>query len=155
MPHSETDGGIKHIEFVPFVILVLLITSGTGYGLYRLSRLYFETPAPSVAVLPFLNLSQSPDDEYFSDGLTEEIQSLLVRVNEFQVVALNSTVQLKNTDLDMRKIAKRLSVDLSCWAHRVPDVIQSGTRRSATDHSLRNLLININLNFLNLGSFGV
>lgn len=112
VPHAETDGGVKHIEFIPFLILVMVVTAGAGYGLYRLSRLYFETPAPSIAVLPFANLSPSPDDEYFSDGLTEEIQNLLVRVNEFRVVALNSAYQLKGTNLDMRQVAQRLAVNV-------------------------------------------
>lgn len=121
--HEETDGGAQRMAFAPFVLLVVIISAGSGFGLYRLSRSYFEPPAPSIAVLPFVNFSQSADDEYFSDGLTEEIQSLLVRINEFRVVALNSTYQLKDTDLDMRSIARRLSVNV---------LLQGSVRRSGT-----------------------
>lgn len=121
--HEETDGGARRMSFAPFVLLVVIISAGSGFGIYRLSRSFFEPPVPSIAVLPFENISQSADDEYFSDGLTEEIQSLLVRINEFRVVALNSTYQLKNTDLDMRSIARRLSVNV---------LLHGNVRRSGT-----------------------
>ncbi len=80
-------------------------------------------PEPqSIAVLPFTNMSTAEDSEYFSDGLTEEIQSLLVRLNEFRVVALSSTYQLKGTTLDIPTVARRLDVDV---------ILQGGVRRSS------------------------
>jgi TolB-like protein/Flp pilus assembly protein TadD len=121
--HEETNGGVSRMAFAPFVVLTVILTGGAGFGLYQLSRSFFEPPAPSIAVLPFANFSQSADDEYFSDGLTEEIQSLLVRINEFRVVALNSSYQMKDTVLDMRSIARRLSVNV---------LLQGNVRRSGT-----------------------
>jgi TolB-like protein len=47
----------------------------------------FAPPPPSVAVLPFVNMSGDKEQEYFSDGLTEELLNSLSRINELQVAA--------------------------------------------------------------------
>ncbi len=120
--HEEAAGGAPRIAFLPFILLVGIVTIGTGYGLYYLSLRYWEPAAQSIAVLPFTNMSTAEDSEYFSDGLTEEIQSLLVRLNEFRVVALSSTYQLKGTTLDIPTVARRLDVDV---------ILQGSVRRSA------------------------
>ena len=48
---------------------------------------------PSIAVLPFLNLSGDPEQEYFADGMTEEIITALTRFHELLVIARNTTFQ--------------------------------------------------------------
>lgn len=110
--HEETDGGAPRLAFVPYMFLVAGITVGVGYGLYYISLEYWEPEPKAIAVLPFTNLSEANDTEYFSDGLTDEIQSLIARLDEFRVVALSSTYQLKNTDLGYPAVAKRLGVDV-------------------------------------------
>ncbi len=64
----------------------------------------------SVAVLPFANFSSSPDNEYFSDGITEEIINSLVKVNGLQVASRTSVFAFKNTQKDIRQIGKELNV---------------------------------------------
>jgi len=64
----------------------------------------------SVAVLPFADMSASGDQEYFSDGLTEEILNLLVRADELEVVSRTSSFQFKNTTLGIPEIAAELNV---------------------------------------------
>jgi adenylate cyclase len=65
---------------------------------------------PSVAVLPFANLSNDPDQEYFADGLTEDIITALSRLRWFFVIARNSTFAYKGEASDVRQIARDLGV---------------------------------------------
>jgi len=64
----------------------------------------------SIAVLPFANMSPSKDDEFFSDGLTEEIISALARIPEVKVIARTSAFALKGKQDDIRGIAGKLGV---------------------------------------------
>jgi non-specific serine/threonine protein kinase len=66
---------------------------------------------PSVAVLPFANLSADPDNEYFTDGLTEELISALANVEGLRIPARTSVYALKETNLDIQEIGRRLGVD--------------------------------------------
>ncbi len=65
---------------------------------------------PSIGVLPFLNLSDDKENEYFADGLAEEILNLLVRVRELDVTARTSSFFYKGKDMDIRAIARQLGV---------------------------------------------
>jgi len=66
--------------------------------------------APSIAVLPFANMSQNADDEFFSDGLAEEIINALVQVPGLKVIARTSAFAFKGKNEDIRKIAETLGV---------------------------------------------
>jgi TolB-like protein/predicted Ser/Thr protein kinase len=66
----------------------------------------------SIAVLPFANLSRNADDEYFSDGLTEEIITALTRVPGLKVIARTSAFAFKGKNEDVRRIATTLGVTL-------------------------------------------
>jgi TolB-like protein/class 3 adenylate cyclase/Flp pilus assembly protein TadD len=64
----------------------------------------------SVAVLPFVNMSRDPENEFFSDGITEEIINALTRVNGLKVTARTSSFAFKNHNEDVREIAEQLGV---------------------------------------------
>jgi len=64
----------------------------------------------SIAVLPFVNMSSDPEQEYFSDGITEEILNHLARNRELQVVARTSVFSFKGKDQDIRQIGELLGV---------------------------------------------
>ena len=64
----------------------------------------------SIAVLPFTNLSADPDNEYFSDGLTEELITDLSGVKALHVISRTSSLQLKGTTKDIREIGRTLGV---------------------------------------------
>ncbi|HEY1250094.1 MAG TPA: protein kinase [Thermoanaerobaculia bacterium] len=64
----------------------------------------------SVAVLPFRNMSPDPDAEYFSDGVTEEIISVLGHIPELHVAARTSCFAFKGKDTDVRQIGRELGV---------------------------------------------
>src|SRR3546814_9575323 len=65
---------------------------------------------PSIAVLPFLNLSGDPEREYFSDGITEDIITALSWVKWFFVIARNSSFTYKGRAVDVKRIARELGV---------------------------------------------
>jgi len=66
---------------------------------------------PSIAVLPFTNMGGEPEQEYFSDGLTEEIITGLAAWRAFPVIARNSTFAFKGKSPDVRGVAKELGAD--------------------------------------------
>jgi adenylate cyclase len=65
---------------------------------------------PSIAVLPFQNMSGDPEQEYFADGLAEDIITELSRFREFAVIARNSTFFYKGKPLDVSQVARDLRV---------------------------------------------
>lgn len=64
----------------------------------------------SIAVLPFVNMSTDRENEYFSDGISEEILNALVKVEELQVTARTSSFSFKGKDMDVREIGRQLNV---------------------------------------------
>ena len=70
----------------------------------------FNPPPHSIAVLPFVNMSGDKEQEYFSDGLTEELLNALARINELQVSARTSSFAFKGKNVDIGTIARQLNV---------------------------------------------
>jgi serine/threonine protein kinase len=70
-----------------------------------------ERAQPSIAVLPFANLSADPENEYFSDGMSEEIINALTKVNGLHVVARTSSFAFKGKNEDIREIGRKLHVE--------------------------------------------
>ena len=64
----------------------------------------------SIAVLPFVNMSADPENEYFSDGITEEIINALTTVKGLKVIARTSSFAFKNKNIDVRTIGDQLGV---------------------------------------------
>ncbi len=67
-------------------------------------------PQPSIAVLPFVNMSGDKEQEYFSDGLAEEIINALTQIPGLKVIARTSSFSFRGKEQDIRKIAEALSV---------------------------------------------
>ena len=78
-------------------------------------------PRSSVAVLPFADLSPQRDQEYFCDGLAEEVIAALARVRGLQVASRTSSFQLRGSGLDVRALAERMGVST---------VLEGGVRRA-------------------------
>jgi serine/threonine protein kinase/tetratricopeptide (TPR) repeat protein len=66
---------------------------------------------PSIAVLPFTNLSADPDQEYFCDGMAEEIINALTHIESLRVVARTSAFAFKGKSIDIREIGRKLDVE--------------------------------------------
>src|SRR6187431_217908 len=70
-----------------------------------------KQPANRLAVLPFVNMSADPENEYFSDGITEELLNALTKVDGLQVTSRTSAFAFKGKHDDVREIAIKLNVD--------------------------------------------
>jgi TolB-like protein/lipoprotein NlpI len=93
----------------------------------------FNPPPHSVAVLPFLNMSADAKQEYFSDGISEELLNSLTRLNELQVAARTSSFSFKGQNVDVSTIARKLNVGA---------VVEGSVRRSNTKVRITVQLIN-------------
>jgi adenylate cyclase len=105
------------------VVIALVVVAG-GVALWKsfrpstppievasVEQMAFPLPdKPSIAVLPFNNLSGDPDQEYFSDGLTEEIISALGSVPKLFVIARNSTFTYKDKPVKVQQVSEELGV---------------------------------------------
>jgi TolB-like protein/tetratricopeptide (TPR) repeat protein len=82
----------------------------------------FAPPPHSIAVLPFVNMSGDKDQEYFSEGLTEELLNSLSRITELQVAARTSSFSFQGEHPDIATVARKLNVGA---------VLEGSVRRSA------------------------
>ncbi len=87
--------------------------ANNGIMVPRRDELRGKTKQPNnrLAVLPFVNMSTDPDNEYFSDGITEELLNALTRVNGLQVTSRTSVFAFKGKNTDIRDIGVQLNVD--------------------------------------------
>lgn len=76
----------------------------------KISSLPTLSDKPSIAVLPFDNLSGDPEQEYFSDGITEDIITALSHIRQFLVIARNTTFTYKGQPVDVQVVARELGV---------------------------------------------
>ena len=93
----------------------------------------FAPPAHSIAVLPFVNMSGDKEQEYFSEGLTEELLNSLAEINELQVAARTSAFSFKGKDTDLDTIARKLNVGA---------ILEGSVRRSGNTVRITAQLIN-------------
>ncbi|MEE9166389.1 MAG: protein kinase [Candidatus Neomarinimicrobiota bacterium] len=89
----------------------------------------------SIAVLPFTNFSDSKEDEFFSDGITEDIITQISKIGDLKVIARTSVVQYKNTQTRIRDIGKELGV---------ATVLEGSVRRSGRRIRIVGQLIDVN-----------
>ncbi len=127
-----TPQGIKRTEDVDLVeaaqqpkkrtwIFVVIIGALLSIGLFFLGRYTAQTSRQSeaatnsasqksIAVLPFVDLSQAKDQEYFCDGISEEILDALAKIEGLRVVARTSSFSFKGKNADVGQIAQKLNV---------------------------------------------
>jgi TolB-like protein/Flp pilus assembly protein TadD len=109
-------GKEEHQKVTPREITLhssVVICAAIGFVFY-MGRPKVETiiiDANSIAVLPFENLSSSKEDEYFSDGVTEDILTQLSKIEKLKVVSRTSVMQYKHTTKSVREIGKELGVE--------------------------------------------
>ena len=99
-------------------VYVVLVAGAISVGLFLFGRYTAtskqsgstESPAKSIAVLPFENLSGNPENAYFTDGIQEEILMRLAKIGDLKVVSRTSTVRYKRSPENLREIATQLGV---------------------------------------------
>jgi adenylate cyclase len=105
IPLEVDDLGTPEFKNIAAKIQVFRVRFGT------VERPVLPLPdKPSIAVLPFQNLSGDPEQEYFADGIVEEIITALSRIRWLFVIARNSSFTYKNRNVDVRTISRELGV---------------------------------------------
>jgi TolB-like protein/cytochrome c-type biogenesis protein CcmH/NrfG len=142
---SDTDADLS-IERADYVILVALsvVVAAIAFGLVgEISKTRIpetaqsavgDTNPNSIAVLPFLNMSDDPEQEYFSDGISEEILNLLAKIPEMRVTSRSSAFSFKGQNLDVPTMAAKLNV-----AH----VLEGSVRKSGNQLRITAQLIEV------------
>jgi TolB-like protein/DNA-binding winged helix-turn-helix (wHTH) protein len=108
---KSTSLGIRVGRFALVPVIVAIAAAAGAY--FRFSRSHVSTRPPintSIAVLPFADLSSTRDQEYFSDGITEQLISDLARLPGLKVVGRSSVFQFKGKNEDLREIGRKLGV---------------------------------------------
>lgn len=115
-PHRITFGGFYLLLISALFLLAtiaLILYNPTAIQLEPASIEKMSYPPPeksSIAVLPFDNMSDDPEQEYFSDGITEEIITALSKVHKLFVIARNSTFTYKGKPVSIPTVGKELGV---------------------------------------------
>jgi len=117
-----TFWGLDRLRIATHPVVVQSVPPETQQEAARVAATPFNPPQHSIAVLPFVNMSGDKDQEYFSDGLSEELLNDLSRINELQVAARTSAFSFKGKDTDIGTIARKLNVGA---------VLEGSVRRSA------------------------
>jgi TolB-like protein/DNA-binding winged helix-turn-helix (wHTH) protein/Flp pilus assembly protein TadD len=105
-PRRRRRPALLSLIAVPAVLIALGVLIATS-GLLERAPVAAE---PAVAVLPFKNLSDDPDQEYFSDGITADLITDLSKISSLAVIARNSVFQYKDRDVDVRELGDELGV---------------------------------------------
>jgi TolB-like protein/DNA-binding winged helix-turn-helix (wHTH) protein/Tfp pilus assembly protein PilF len=112
---SEQEGSsVKRRLRKLAIISVLAVIAAAGFsGYYLLTRTVRNAPAvtdTSIAVLPFVDMNPAKDQEYFSDGLAEQLINDLAKVSGLKVVGRSSSFQFRGRNDDLRDVGRKLGV---------------------------------------------
>ena len=102
--------GEQAVKNIKKPVRVYKVKMGSGVSDLELSRELPLPDKPSIAVLPFVNMSGDPEQEYFSDGITEEIITGLSKIPRMHVIARNSTFTYKGKPVKAQQVGKELGV---------------------------------------------
>ena len=121
-------------------IYIVIIAGAISVGIFFLGRYTSpkqreanELPGKSIGVLPFVDLSQAKDQEYFCDGISEETLDALAKVDGLRVVARTSSFSFKGKNADVAQIAQKLNVE---------NVLEGSLRREGNRIRITAQLIN-------------
>jgi len=132
---SAYPGGQRPV-LLTIIAVVVLATPAAYFWISkhpRSSAAAFSPPPHSIAVLPFVNMSGDKEQEYFAEGLTEEILNSLADINTLQVAARTSSFYFKGKDVDLGTVAHKLNVAA---------VLEGSVRRSGNTVRITTQLIN-------------
>jgi TolB-like protein/Tfp pilus assembly protein PilF len=110
------------------------VAEGNRVAVLPLERLSGVAEGNRVAVLPFANISPDPTDEYFADGMTEELISTISNISELSVISRTSVMSYKGTNKKMREIGQELEVS---------SVLEGSVRKAGNRMRVTAQLINV------------
>lgn len=111
-PHPAVQSRLRSPRVLAGIALGLLVLAAAAYAGYR--KWFADSHASeirSIAILPLENLSGDPAQDYFADGMTEELINDLGQVSTLRVISLTSSMSYKGTKKKLPEIAKELAVD--------------------------------------------
>jgi TolB-like protein/tetratricopeptide (TPR) repeat protein len=124
--------------FAAAVLLIMLALGWYFYGQPSFRKGDVTTPSVadrnSIAVLPFANMSGKTEEDYFSDGMTEELLNVLAKVPQLKVVARTSVFQFKDKGGDIREIGRKLGVT---------NIVEGSVRRDGQDVRITAQLVRV------------
>jgi len=145
-PRIITSGEIEKKRVMPpwskkfalsagITIIIIFMTLGI-WNFYLGGRLTKPVTCgkASIVVLPFINMSDDPEQEYFSDGITEELIGALAKVEKLKVISRTSAFYYKGKDVDLRTIGEKLNVD---------NVLEGSVRKSGNKLRITAQLISV------------
>src|SRR5438046_10804 len=111
-PSTATPSWLRWTRSTALVLGLLVAAMAVAVPFYWHRNLTTSSPPEkSIAVLPFLDLSETKDQEYFCDGMSEEILEALAKVEGLRVVARTSSFSFKGKSTDVSEVGKKLNVE--------------------------------------------
>jgi TolB-like protein/Tfp pilus assembly protein PilF len=128
---KNTDRWI--IAMLTVAVVLLLANQFVGHRAETPSASVSDTPKESIAVLPFLDMSEAKDQGYFSDGISEELLNVLAKIPQLKVAARTSSFSFKGKQVEIPEIARQL---------HVANVLEGSVRKSGNQLRITAQLIN-------------
>jgi len=137
---ASRDLSLRRVDYL-ILSALLVVAAGVFYGLFSEIR-GVESPgagkkqhavANSIAVLPFADMSPESDQEYFGDGVAEELLNVLAKIDDFHVAGRTSSFSFKGKDADIQTIGEKL---------RVANVLEGSVRKADDQIRVTAQLIN-------------
>jgi eukaryotic-like serine/threonine-protein kinase len=127
----------KLIAALLFLFLLIVLVAGLWYrsaSKTREQEASTRSGIPAIAVLPFRNLSDDPENEYFSDGLSEELLNVLAQNRGLRVAARSSSFQFKGKNKELKEIGKQL---------KVSNILEGSVRKAGNHVRISAELVNV------------
>jgi adenylate cyclase len=111
---SFVDHGEQQVKNIPYPVRAFAVRTdgGASAAAARSAAATDRSPSgkPSIAVLPFTNMSGDPEQEYFADGITEDIITDISKISGLFVIARNSSFTFKKQSVDVKEVGRKLGV---------------------------------------------
>lgn len=126
----------KVIALLLFLFTLIAVAAGLWYGASRAreTETSVQSGIPAIAVLPFRNLSDDTENEYFSDGLSEELLNVLAQNRGLRVAARSSSFQFKGKNAELKEIGKQL---------KVSTILEGSVRKAGNQVRISTQLVNV------------
>lgn len=122
------------VVFVGITVIVLVVMLARGYRKFNDAKRGLNGQMKSIAVLAFSNMSGDPEQEYFSDGISEEILNALTHIDGLKVAGRTSAFSFKGQHEDIRTIGNKLDVKM---------ILEGSVRKAGTKVRITAQLVNV------------